>query len=159
LIFATPMFNPSRDESRRFFVQAWRKRRDNAPATPMELLISDVIAAHPEYHALFEAGDRALETDWIPENGETNPFLHVSLHVAIREQLQVDQPHGIRALHTQLTHSLGDALAADHVVMEALAEQIWQMQRNAVPFDSERYLRTIRKAARTAGVQLASGKV
>jgi hypothetical protein len=149
------VFNPSREESRKFFIEAWRKRRDATPATPMELLVSDIIGAHPEYHGLFESGARDLDKDWTPEGGQTNPFLHVSLHVAVREQLQVDQPPGIRALHTSLTETLADALEADHIVMEALAEQIWQLQRNQLPFDNSRYLAAVREAARRAGVRVA----
>jgi hypothetical protein len=138
------VFNPSRDEARRFMMEAWRKRRDNLPSTPMELLVSDVIAAHPEYQSLFEAGEKNVDRDWTPEGGETNPFLHISLHVSVREQIQVDQPPGIRAAHAALCIKTGDAFEADHVVMECLAEQIWQNQRNGLPFDNARYLACIR---------------
>src|SRR5512147_118118 len=91
------MFNPSRDEARRFLVDAWRKRREKLPATPLETLAADIVESHPEYHALLEADDAALATEWTPEDGETNPFLHLSLHLAIAEQLQIDQPPGLRA--------------------------------------------------------------
>ncbi len=134
------MFNPTRDEARRFFIESWRKRVEKMPATPMETLVGDVIEIHPEYHRYFEAGDDALGREWTPEMGETNPFLHLSMHVAVREQLQVDQPPGIRAAHAKLTVQLGDPLEADHKVMECLAEQIWQLQKNSVPFDNGRYL-------------------
>lgn len=126
-------------------VEAWRKRCQNLPATPMELLVSDVIAAHPEYHALFESGDDSLARDWSPEDGQTNPFLHIFLHVAVREQVQIDQPPGIRAAHAALSAWRGDALEAEHCIMECLAEQIWQNQRNGVPFDNARYLACIQQ--------------
>jgi Domain of unknown function (DUF1841) len=137
------MFNPSRDEARRFFNESWRKRCEKLPATPMEILVADVIEAHPEYHHIFTAGDTHVDRDWTPEGGETNPFLHIGLHVSVREQLQVDQPPGIRAAHAAITLRTGDPLSADHAVMDCLAEQIWQMQKNGIPFENTRYLNCI----------------
>ncbi len=142
------MFNPTRDQARAFMIEAWRKRRARLPATPMELMVSDLIGAHPEYHGLFEAGEGALQRDWTPEGGETNPFLHISLHVSVREQVQLDQPPGMRAAHAALTHALGDPLVADHQVMDCLAEQIWQHQRNGLPLDNARYLACVHAKTR-----------
>jgi hypothetical protein len=87
------VFNPTRDQARQFLIDAWAKRRNACPATPMETLAADLIDLHPEYHALLEAED-ALTREWTPEQGETNPFLHLSLHLAIEEQLSIDQPPG-----------------------------------------------------------------
>lgn len=138
------MFNPSRDQARQFLVDAWHKRRMTVPATPLETLAADLVALHPEYHALLEADD-ALNREWTPEQGETNPFLHLSLHLAVAEQLSIDQPPGIRVLFEQLLirRERHDAL---HVVLEALGETIWQAQRDRQPLDAEAYLERIRQA-------------
>ena len=139
------MFNPSRDEARRFFIEAWRKRKAGTPSAPMEAVVADIIEAHPEYHGLYELGEDGLTKEWTPEAGETNPFLHINLHVAVREQVSVDQPPGIRALHMALAAKCGDLFEADHRVMDCLAEQIWQNQRNGTPFNNETYLDCVRR--------------
>ncbi|MBL8491057.1 MAG: DUF1841 family protein, partial [Rhodocyclaceae bacterium] len=90
------MFNPTRDQARRFFVDAWNKKLRQLPATPLETVAADLVAMHPEYHGLFAAGEEALAREWTPEDGQTNPVLHLSLHLAIEEQLSIDQPPGIR---------------------------------------------------------------
>jgi hypothetical protein len=139
------MFNPSRDEARRFLVEAWRKRLDALPATPLETLAADLVALHPEYHALLEGGDAALAREWTPEDGETNPFLHLSLHLAIAEQLQIDQPPGIRAACEALTARHGDRHAALHDILDCLGETIWRAQRDRTPPDGEAYLECMRR--------------
>ena len=86
------LFNPSRREARQFFYDSWRKYEAHEPITPLEQIAVALIGAHPEYHALLRDRERWLEHDWRPEHGETNPFLHLSLHLAIEEQLSIDQP-------------------------------------------------------------------
>ncbi|MDO8346674.1 MAG: DUF1841 family protein [Rugosibacter sp.] len=137
------MFNPSRDQARQFLVDAWRKRCASLPATPLETLAADLVALHPEYHALLEADD-ALSREWTPEQGATNPFLHLSLHLAIEEQLSIDQPPGIRRLFEQLLARRGDRHEALHVVLDALGETLWRAQRDRQPLDAEAYLEHIR---------------
>ncbi|MDK9725086.1 MAG: DUF1841 family protein [Sterolibacteriaceae bacterium MAG5] len=139
------MFNPSRDQARRFLVEAWRKRRDKLPATPLETMAADIVALHPEYHTLLEAGDEALAREWTPEDGETNPFLHLSLHLAIAEQLQIDQPPGIRAACDALAAKYGDRHAALHDILECLGETVWRAQRDRSPPDGAAYLDCIRR--------------
>ncbi len=90
------MFNPSRDQVRSFFIETWRKYLAKEVLTPMETIAADIIALHPEYHAVVEDPD-AIDRDFPPEAGQVNPFLHLSLHLAIEEQLSIDQPPGIRA--------------------------------------------------------------
>lgn len=141
------MFNPSRDQARRFLAHAWRKRRDGLPATPLETLAADIVAQHPEYHALLEGSDEALARDWTPDGGETNPFLHLSLHLAIAEQLSIDQPPGIRAAAERLTARLGDRHAALHAVLECLGETLWRSQRDRQPPDGAAYLDCLWRAA------------
>lgn len=138
------MFNPSRDQARQFLVDAWHKRCASLPATPLETLAADLVALHPEYHALLGAED-ALSREWTPEQGATNPFLHLSLHLAIEEQLSIDQPPGIRVLFAQLLARRGDRHEALHVVLEALGETLWRAQRDRQPLDAEAYLEHIRR--------------
>ncbi len=139
------MFNPSRDEARRFLTEAWRKRREKLPATPLETVAADVVEMHPEYHGLLEAGEAALSREWTPEDGETNPFLHLSLHLAIAEQLQIDQPPGIRAACEALAARHGDMHAALHDILDCLGETVWRAQRDRTPPDGEAYLDCIRR--------------
>ncbi|HEX8964022.1 MAG TPA: DUF1841 family protein [Rhodocyclaceae bacterium] len=139
------MFNPSRDEARRFLTEAWRKRREKLPATPLETMAADIVELHPEYHGLLEAGDAALSREWTPEDGETNPFLHLSLHLAIAEQLQIDQPPGIRAACDALAAKHGDRHGALHDILDCLGETLWRAQRNRTPPDGEAYLECMRR--------------
>jgi hypothetical protein len=139
------MFQPSRDEARRFIIDAWRKRREKLPATPLETIAADIVGLHPEYHALLESGAEALSRDWTPEDGETNPFLHLSLHLAIAEQLQIDQPPGLRAACDALAVRHGDLHAALHDVLDCLGETIWRAQRDRRPPDGDAYLDCVRR--------------
>lgn len=134
------LFAPSRDEARSFMVQAWRKHRAGEPLEGAETTLVRVLLLHPEYHPMLEDPERHLARDWLPEHGETNPFLHLSLHLAIEEQVSIDQPPGIRAAVARLRLETGDEHVALHHVMECLGEEIWHTQRHGVPFDSARYL-------------------
>ncbi len=138
------MFNPSRDQARQFLIDAWRKRVDALPATPLETLAADIVALHPEYHALL-ADPAALDRDWTPEDGAMNPFLHLSLHLAIEEQLSIDQPPGIRTAFESRLRRDGDRHAALHDLLECLGEMIWQAQRDRRPPDGVAYLDCIRR--------------
>jgi hypothetical protein len=142
------MFNPSRDQARRFLVEAWRKRRDGLPATPLETIAGDVVVMHAEYVALLESGQAGMARDWTPEDGETNPFLHLSLHLAIEEQLAIDQPPGIRAALDRLLERHGDRHAALHDILQCLGETLWRAERNRAPPDGAAYLECVAKAAR-----------
>lgn len=112
--------------------------------TALETIIADVIRLHPEYHALLEDGGRNLDKDWLPEGGETNPFLHMGMHIAIREQLSIDRPAGIKTAHAALLARTGDAHAAEHAMLECLGEALWRAQReNRLP-DEQAYLACIK---------------
>jgi hypothetical protein len=141
------MFNPSRDEARRFLFEAWRKYREKVILTDLEALAVDHILRHPEYHALLAAPDAHLDRDWRPENGETNPFLHLMMHLSISEQLSIDQPVGVRHRYQQLARRLGDEHRAQHEVMDCMAEMIWSSQRNGTPPDGAAYLLCLEKKA------------
>jgi hypothetical protein len=138
------MFNPSRDQARQFLIDAWRKRVGRLPATALETLAADIIALHPEYHALLMAED-ALTREWTPEDGAMNPFMHLSLHLAIEEQLSIDQPPGIRALFEDRRTQYGDHHAALHDILECLGETLWRAQRDRAPLDGAAYLECIRR--------------
>lgn len=139
------MYNPTRDQARRFFIDAWRKDRAREVLTPLEDIATGIVRLHPEYHPLLEDADAALARDWTPESGEANPFLHLSLHLAIEEQLSIDQPSGIRAAFEALLAKCGDRHAALHAVLECLGETIWQAQRNGGAFDGAAYVECIRR--------------
>jgi len=134
------MFNPSRDQARRFLFDTWRKQREGAPLTDLERMALAVMMLHPEYHAQLDAPDQYLERDYLPENGETNPFLHLSLHLAIREQLSIDQPRGISAQYRRLLEKTGSEHDAEHALLECLGEMLWQAQRRRSAPDPAVYL-------------------
>lgn len=134
------MFNPSRDEARRFLTESWRKFRDNEPLTDLEKIAAGLISRHPEYHATIEQADRHVDRDYTPETGEVNPFLHLSLHLAVAEQLAIDQPPGIRAQFERLCLARGDDHSALHALLDCLGEVIWTAQRHHTPPDGTLYL-------------------
>ena len=141
------MFNPSRDEARAFLIDAWAKRRSQQPLTALESIAADLIALHPEYHATLEHPERHAERDYAPESGDINPFLHLSLHLAVAEQLAIDQPPGIRAHFERLRTARGDEHAALHAVLECLGEVIWSAQRLGKPPDATLYLDCLARQA------------
>ena len=134
------MFAPTRDEARRFMIDAWRKYRAAEPLSGLEQKAVQLIAMHPEYHAVLEAPERHLERDYRPEEGDINPFLHLSLHLAVAEQLAIDQPPGIVAAFERLRAARGDEHAALHAIVECLGEVVWQAQRTGTGPDATLYL-------------------
>jgi hypothetical protein len=140
------LFNPTRDEARNFLFESWRKQRAKALLTPLEDLVVQLIAKHPEYHAVLEDPDRHQEKDFPPEHGATNPFLHLMMHLTIEEQISIDQPAGIRAQFVRLTQKLESEHEAQHRMMECLSEMIWQAQRNQTTPDAKVYLDCLTKS-------------
>lgn len=138
------MFNPSQTEVREFFCSTWRKYQDQRPLTPMETIAGQWIAEHPEYHAELASPD-AIHADYSVEAGKSNPFLHLSMHLAIAEQLSINQPPGIVTAYQTLRDRLGEDHAAHHHVMECLGQILWESQRNNLPPDSDKYLDMIRR--------------
>lgn len=134
------MFNPTRGESRLFLFELWEKHGAGAALTPLESVALAIILEHPEYHAVLENRERNLDREWKPEGGETNPFLHLAMHLAIEEQVSIDQPPGIRSAVAALAVRHGSMHDARHDVMDCLAEVIWQAQRNGTGFDNDTYL-------------------
>jgi len=140
------MYNPSRGEARDFLFDLWKKHAEGAALTPLESLALSVVIEHPEYHALLADRERYLERDWKPEGGETNPFLHLAMHLAIEEQLSIDQPPGIRGAMETLERRFGSH-DARHEVMDCLAEMVWNAQRHGAGFDNAAYLDCVARKA------------
>ncbi len=139
------MFNPSREQVRQFFCESWRKHLERLPLAGAEIAAADIAARHPEYHALLGDSAGALEKEWTPEGGQMNPFLHLSLHLAIHEQVSVDQPAGIRAAFETLRARM-DTHAAEHILLESLGETIFAAQKTGSPMDAVAYVEKIRRA-------------
>ncbi len=141
-----PFFtNQNRDQLRLKYFEAWQKHCSRLPMEPLEAQIADVITLHPEYHSLFNDPDRVLNKDWKPEDGSTNPFLHMGLHLAVRDQVATDRPAGIRAAHQALTQRIGEPHEAEHRMIECLATALWNAQRSGLPPDEQGYLDAIRR--------------
>jgi len=134
---------------RRRYFDAWRRYRAGLPLEPLEHQLVGVIEEHPEYHRLLEDEADAIAREWTPETGEANPFLHLGLHLAIREQVATDRPPGIAAIHRELTQRLDDAHEAEHRMLERLGEELWQAQRSGLPPDESAYLASLRKLLAT----------
>jgi hypothetical protein len=139
------IFNPTREEVRRFFCDTWKKKIENHILDPMETLASDWIAEHPEYHALLVDPEGALGQDYTPERGETNPFLHLSMHLSISEQISINQPPGIKEIAEKLSLKLGSMHEAQHAIMECLGQVMWEAQREGKPLDPQKYLEALKK--------------
>ena len=141
------MFNPSRNEARQFFIDTWRKYRNQEPLSDMQGVVVEVAIAHPEYHRALESPDEFLDKDFPPEFGAVNPFLHLSMHVAIAEQLAIDQPPGIAAAFQRLQMKLASDHEARHKIIDCLGEMLWQSQRDGTPPDATSYLACINKSS------------
>ena len=138
------LFDPSREQVRNFFCESWRKHRERLILEGAEATAADLIAEHPEYHALLEKPEAAIEQEFTPEGGQMNPFLHLSLHLAIAEQISIDQPRGIKAAYFALRQKM-EVHDAEHAIMECLGEAIWRSQRETAPMDGEAYLECVLK--------------
>lgn len=138
------MVTHDRNVMRHFLLTAWRKARAGEPLEPLERQIAEVVRQHPEYHALLE-DESAEERDFPPEAGQTNPFLHLSLHLALIEQIATDRPPGLRALYQQMTAGAFDRHEAEHRVIDCLALTLWEAQRTGRHPDETEYLESLRR--------------
>jgi hypothetical protein len=141
------MFTPSQHDVRRFFCEAHRKQRAGEVLAPIEAIAADWIAEHPEYHGDLADADAALAARYSVEDGRSNPFLHLAMHLSITEQLGIDQPRGIRQAFALLAAKRGSAHAAQHEVMECLGEMLWTSQRSGLPPDEAAYIDSVRRRA------------
>jgi hypothetical protein len=134
----------SRDEIRKVYLKVWQKMQNQSLLEPMEAIIADVIKLHPEYHQILDKGECAVEKDFSPEDGQTNPFLHMGMHITLREQAGGDRPAGIHDIYQNLVQQKG-MHEAEHAMMECLGQTLWNAQRhNAMP-DENAYLACLRQ--------------
>ena len=138
------MFTPSSHDVRRFFCEAFRKQRAGEVLTPMDAIAADWIVQHPEYHEAMMDAEEAVARDYSVEGGKPNPFLHLSMHLSIAEQVSIDQPRGIKAAHDALVRKLGQH-DAHHEIMECLGQMIWTSQRNGALPDTEAYVECVKR--------------
>jgi hypothetical protein len=134
----------SREQLRLSYVEAWQRQLQGLPLSPLQALIADVIGAHPEYQTVLRDAEAASGYE-APGGGGENPFLHMGLHIAVREQVSIDRPPGIAALHGQLQARFADVHAAEHLLMEALGQTLWQAQRDGRMPDEQQYLALARQ--------------
>ena len=141
------MFSPSQEDVRRFFCAVYEKSLRNAPMEAIETLASQWIAEHPEYHAEFANVEAALAKVYTNTQGQSNPFLHLSMHLSISEQCSIDQPRGIRQAVELLTHRRDSLHEAHHAAMDCLGQMIWESQRAGRPPDGEAYVACVQRHA------------
>lgn len=137
------LYNPSRDQARQFLFDAWAKFQLQQTLTDLEKIAVEVIQMHPEYHAIFSSPEKYMHQQYFPEMGETNPFLHITLHLSVVEQISINQPIGITPIYDKLRQKYSDTHTAYHDVIDCLAETIWHAQRNNEPLDSAYYLKLL----------------
>jgi hypothetical protein len=145
------MFSNNRESMRRVFIEAWRKSRAKEPLQPLEQLVAEVIGKHPEYHPLLQSDEKALQREYLPDGGETNPFLHMGMHISLLEQIGSDRPPGIRHLYQRIAAADGDPHQAEHRMMDCLGLSLWQAQRSGTHPDENAYLQCLRKLVGEAG--------
>jgi len=139
-----PFFaDQSREQLRQMYLEAWQRRRAALPLEPLQMQIADVIELHPEYHAALEK-PTGLARDYGPEHGDSNPFLHMGLHLALRDQLATDRPAGIRSAFESVAKRTGSQHEAEHRLIECLAQALWEAQRSGLPPDEQAYLARVR---------------
>ena len=137
------IFGEDRSQLRRFYLEAWRKRRSDEPLEPLEAMVAQVVEQHPEYHHLLT--EEVLDHDFTPESGRSNPFLHMGMHISLAEQVAADRPAGIRELYRRITAACGDPHEAEHRMMECLGTVLWEAQRRNRPPDERAYLECLGK--------------
>ena len=130
-------------DTRQLFFSTWHKYRQKLALSALEQQIAQVILDHPEYHALLEHEAKFKEQSYYPELGDTNPFLHMGLHLAVREQVATNRPQGIQASYQQLVKKHTNTLAVEHLIMEQLAECLWRSQKDNLPPDEQHYLNSL----------------
>lgn len=139
------MFGNDRNKLRQYYIDVWDKAQNNQPLEPLEKIIADVINQHPEYQSILGDKDTAMGKEYLPESGESNPFMHMGMHIAIHEQLSANRPEGIRDIYQKIANRSGDIHDAEHKMIECLAEMMWQAQRSGTAPDENGYLRLLKK--------------
>ena len=139
------MFGQDRTELRQMFFTAWKKHQNKQLMEPLEAVVAKIIELHPEYHALLENETAELDKDYTPEMGQTNPFLHMAMHISIQEQLSTKRPTGIEQLHQSMLKKNKDPHETEHLMIECLGKMLWEAQsQNRMP-DENHYLNCLKK--------------
>ncbi len=140
------MFGQDRQQLRKFFRQAWQKRQAGEALQALEKLVADIVEQHPEYQPELNDED-SLDRDFSPDDGQTNPWLHMGMHISLAEQLGADRPPGIRHVYQQIVARCGERHAAEHAMMECLGVTLWEAQRANKAPDETSYLECLKKLA------------
>ena len=135
------MFSSDRSAQRKFLAKAWEKYKANQFLEPLELQLANIIAKHPEYQEIINN----LDTEYFPEQGKINPFLHINLHLSLQDQLDLDQPKGVKEIYNSLLKKIKDTHQVEHIMMGHIAEMIFISQKNNKPMDQEQYLRSLKE--------------
>jgi len=135
------VFTSDRSKQRQYLKQAWEKYTRQDQLEPLELQLAKIVEKHPEYHDLI----KNLDSEYFPEQGNTNPFLHINLHLTLQDQLTMDQPKGIRGIHNRLLVKIKDGHEVEHMMMEHIAEMIFNAQKNNTAFDLDGYIIALKK--------------
>jgi len=138
--------NMSRDQLREMYRSAWRKFKAQQTLSPLDRQIVAVISEHPEYRVIVESAAADL-ANYSPRSGQLNPWLHMGLHLAIREQVATDRPAGIADVHARLARQAGGAHEAEHRMLDTLATAMFDAQRSGQPPDENVYLERLRSLA------------
>lgn len=136
-------------DTRKMFFLSWQKYLQKQPLQPLEQQLVAVIKDHPEYHAVLENPAGSTDKAYYPELGQTNPFLHMGLHLAVRDQISTDRPVGILKIYKDLLKKYKEPLAVEHLLIDCFAECLWQAQRNNQPPDEKQYLESLGKLLRS----------
>ena len=139
------LFGSNRRDTREVFFQTWKKVNSGQPLDGIEAVVAQVVKAHPEYHAVLSNPELTEDADYLPEHGGPNPFLHMGLHLAVREQVATDRPPGIAALFNTILVKTGNSHDTEHKVLDCLAETLWEAQSGNVMPDEQAYLERLRR--------------
>ena len=135
------MFSSDRSAQRKFLAKSWEKYKAKQLLEPLELQLAKIIEKHPEYQEIINN----LDTEYFPEQGKINPFLHINLHLSLQDQISLDQPKGIKEIYNSLVKKIKDTHRVEHIMMEQIAEMIFNSQKNNKPMDQEQYLRSLKE--------------
>lgn len=141
--------NPERNKMRIIFFDAWKKYKNTMPLETLEKQIVEIILQHPEYHKILDQPEKYIDKDYLPEFGETNPFLHMGLHLSVREQVNTNRPEGIRDIFFKLAKKYPDSNDAEHIIMQCIAENLWQAQQTGQMVNDADYLQQLKNLIST----------
>jgi Domain of unknown function (DUF1841) len=141
------VFNPSQADVRRFFCQTYAKHVGKQILSPLENIAARWLVEHPEYHTDLSNETAAIERDYPPEGGQSNPFLHLAMHLSISEQVQADLPAGLKVAYGMALAKIGDPHHTHHAIMEVLGKVLWDAQRQSTTPDMDALVDGVRALA------------